>query len=231
MLLLFPLFFQSNFFYAFEFGGVNGSLFTVRSRGLNSALYWGSQMLGSYLIGAWLLDSIKLGNARRRGSIGFILTNIVTLITWIMAIILMYAYEGGYDKGTGLPGGLIDLNQGSRYVFPVITYVLMGIADAMLQSLAYWIMAAIAGPDTSLAARYTGYYKGVQSLGGAISWLIDRPTVGYRVQMWINIGLFAVSILPAVMAIREIPLEHPDKGAPKETEIEDIEKTNQVTWK
>ncbi|KAF4653844.1 DUF895 domain membrane protein, partial [Perkinsus olseni] len=44
MLMLFILFFGSTYFYTYVFNGVNGVLFTVRTRGLNSALYWLAQM-------------------------------------------------------------------------------------------------------------------------------------------------------------------------------------------
>jgi len=40
MLLLTPLIIQSNWFYTYEFGGINGLLFDAPTRGLNSALFW-----------------------------------------------------------------------------------------------------------------------------------------------------------------------------------------------
>ena len=55
MLLLAAFFFGSNFYYTYVFNGVNGVLFTVRTRGLNSALYWVSQMVGAMALGR-LLD-------------------------------------------------------------------------------------------------------------------------------------------------------------------------------
>ena len=44
-------FFASNWFYTYDFSGFNGSQFNIRTRGLNSAIFWGAQMLASWLFG------------------------------------------------------------------------------------------------------------------------------------------------------------------------------------
>ncbi|KAJ1962055.1 hypothetical protein GGI12_002876 [Dipsacomyces acuminosporus] len=48
MLLLLPMSFTSNFFYAYQFSHYNGAIFTLRTRGFNNMLYWSSQIFGSY---------------------------------------------------------------------------------------------------------------------------------------------------------------------------------------
>eukprot|EP01068_Selenidium_serpulae_P016489 Selendium_serpulae@DN6304_c0_g2_i3.p1 len=233
MLLLSLLFFQSNFFYAYEFGGVNLPIFTVRARSLNSALYWGSQMFGAWVFGQFLMDNKRIGNHPRRALFGFIVSMSFVFVTWIMAIILTYVVEGGYE-GKETAGGFgycwscedgsdynsdcdsskgevccvtdcVDLCDSKRYAFPIITFIFMGIGDAMVQSFAYWIMGAIAGSDTALVARFAGFYKGIQSAGGCISWAIDRPNVSYRIQLWINIILFLITIVPTYFAVRLVP--------------------------
>ena len=55
IVLLFPMFFASNFFYTYQFQDVNLARFTVRTRSLNSTLYWMSQMFGAAIFG-WALD-------------------------------------------------------------------------------------------------------------------------------------------------------------------------------
>jgi hypothetical protein len=52
----------------------------------------------------------------------------------------------------------------------------------MLQTYAYWLMGAIANSPAVLA-RYAGYYKGVQSLGAAISWILDASGMMFRWQV------------------------------------------------
>jgi hypothetical protein len=52
----------------------------------------------------------------------------------------------------------------------------------MLQTYAYWLMGAIANSPAVLA-RYAGYYKGIQSLGAAISWILDASGMMFRWQV------------------------------------------------
>jgi len=56
ILLLFPMFFSSNFFYPYQFNTFNLENFTIRTRSLNNALYWISEMAGASIIGP-ALDS------------------------------------------------------------------------------------------------------------------------------------------------------------------------------
>ncbi|KAJ1949697.1 hypothetical protein FBU59_001027, partial [Linderina macrospora] len=64
MLLLLPMCFVSNFFYSYQWGAFNGSLFTIRTRGLNSMLYWASQMAAAYVI-SFLHDREKMSRCHR----------------------------------------------------------------------------------------------------------------------------------------------------------------------
>lgn len=85
ILLLFPMFFASNWFYTWrqylitrvsrsaqtnalclclEFSEYNGALFNIRARALNSLVYWMSQIVGSIAIGQ-LLDRKKLSRRIR----------------------------------------------------------------------------------------------------------------------------------------------------------------------
>ena len=64
IILLFPMFFASNFFYTYQFQDVNLARFTVRTRSLNSVLYWGMQMVGAAVFGA-ALDIKAIGRPMR----------------------------------------------------------------------------------------------------------------------------------------------------------------------
>ena len=46
VVLLFPMFFASNWFYPYQFNGVNAAKFNIRTRALNNVLYWTSQIIG-----------------------------------------------------------------------------------------------------------------------------------------------------------------------------------------
>lgn len=45
------MFFSSNWFYTYHFNTVNGSRFDVRTRALNSVLYWSMQIVGAGVFG------------------------------------------------------------------------------------------------------------------------------------------------------------------------------------
>ena len=51
IVLLFPMFFASNWFYTYQFNDVNLARFNIRTRALNNTLYWLSQILGAYIFG------------------------------------------------------------------------------------------------------------------------------------------------------------------------------------
>lgn len=55
IVLLFPMFFASNWFYTWQFNDYNGAIFNIRARALNNLVYWIAQIFGSMAIGT-LLD-------------------------------------------------------------------------------------------------------------------------------------------------------------------------------
>ena len=198
MLLLFLLFFGSNFFYTYQFDGVNAFMFNLRTRGLNASMYWGAQMVGAIIIGH-ILDN-KQYTVGKRALIGFFTLALAMNIFYALGCFLEYSVLADFSKSNAFEPK-IDFKDAS-YVFPCIVFVLYGLGDAMIQSYAYWIMGAIARDNTQLCARYTGFYKGVQSLGAAISWLLDikRFNVPYIFQFWCCWILF-VAALPTCYVV------------------------------
>lgn len=189
MLLLTPLFITSNFFYTYQFNAINGGLFSIRARGLNSALYWGSQMLGSWLFGMMFLDNLKMSR-RRRAIWGSVILSVFFTVAWALGCYLQLGWKGGFDKNDRPP--VIDLQDSGDYIYPFFVFILYGIGDAMLQTFAYWVMGAITN-DLVQSARYTGYYKGIQSAGAAIAWQMDNQE-DWPVQLFVNWALFTVTI-------------------------------------
>ena len=99
IVLLFPMFFASNWFYTWrkhmlmfsahctadsraEFNDYNGALFTIRARALNNLIYWLSQIVGSVSIG-FLLDQRGLSRRFRAFSGWAVLIIMVFVVhTW-----------------------------------------------------------------------------------------------------------------------------------------------------
>merc|ERR1712166_310138 len=200
MLLLIPLIIQSNWFYTYEFGGFNGLLFNARTRGFNSAMYWGAQMVGAKAIG-YFLDSKGMTRSRR-AVVALIGVTVINSAQWVWAISMAFAWEGGYDRdnkpGEGDNKPLVDIADGGRFFLPFGLFVVMGLCDSMVQNYAYWLMGALAnGPDE--CARYAGFYKGVQSFGAMIAWIIDAKSTQYRTQLIICVVLSLVFVPPTLL--------------------------------
>ena len=51
IVFLFPMFWSSNWFYTYQNNCVNAAYFTVRTRALNSILYWFMQIIGAGIFG------------------------------------------------------------------------------------------------------------------------------------------------------------------------------------
>ncbi|ORX93087.1 MFS general substrate transporter [Basidiobolus meristosporus CBS 931.73] len=186
MLLLTPLCLASNWFYSYQFGAVNGVLFNLRSRSFNNAFYWGSQMAGAYILGAFL-DTPRFGR-RTRALYGLAGVGILFTATWGggLALQLQYTREDH-------PKDIDFINDAGAFWPKWVLYVCYGICDAALQTYAYWIMGAMSN-DSTILARYAGYYKGMQSAGAAIAWRIDAVNTSFLIQLIVSWALFTVSL-------------------------------------
>ncbi|OQR93747.1 hypothetical protein THRCLA_08358 [Thraustotheca clavata] len=198
MLCLIPASFASNFFYQYQFNGVNGYLFTLRSRSLNGTLYWGMQMLAAFVFGNYVMDKESLSR-QLRGKLGLGIVTFFTFLAWILGVILQKDYDRDnkhYDR--------IDFTDSSRAAFPMIVFLLYGLVDAVYQNYVYWVIGAMSNDPLELA-RFVGLYKAFQSAGGAISWKVDVWGVDYMTQLVVDWVLMAVSFPFMYLVIRKLP--------------------------
>ncbi|KAJ2008769.1 hypothetical protein GGI04_001001 [Coemansia thaxteri] len=194
LLLLTPMCVASNFFYSYQWNAFNGSLFTVRTRGLNSMLYWASQMIAAYAIS--LLHDCRSVNRRRRSILSLATIVVLANVMWGCTLVYQVRYTHGplaTGESTDYPHGLIDFTQSQRAAGPMVLFCFMGIVDALWQSFAYWIIGTITN-DSQMLARYAGYYKGMQSLGAAIAWQLDARSVPLIAQLAANWVLLDVAV-------------------------------------
>ena len=199
-------FFASNWFYTYEFGGYNSSLFNVRTRGLNSGLFWGAQMIGATLTG--FITDKKGWTMRKRGVYAFIWNCLNLLVAWGACFIVNYTITCGSGAGKGWdkgePGCNIDLKDG-RYAGLVIVFMFMGMQDAVFQSFCYWLMSAAAGNSITRNVKYAACYKGIQSLGATVAWATDLiPTFKYEHQLYVGTILSVVASIPTYFALDHI---------------------------
>jgi len=205
ILLLFPMFFASNWFYTWQFNEFNGALFNIRTRSLNSMLYWSSQIVGS-LIMAVVLDK-KDVSRRTRAFIGWAMVFIMVFVVHIWG----YEYQKNYTRESIAlidPVNKIDFSE-KRYIGRVFLYIFFGLLDAMWQTTVYWMMGAMSN-DPNKLAYFTGFYKSIQSAGAAGSWRADAVLLPYMNVFASTWALCAAGLLFALPMIYLRVKEHTD---------------------
>lgn len=136
ILCLFPMFFASNWFYTYQFNGVNLARFNLRTRALNNILYWIAQIMGATVFG-FALDYSGLRRTTR------------AVVAWIVLLALTFAvWGGGYDfqrsyTRAQMPEGIendefkMDWTD-AGYIGPMFLYFFYGFYDAAWQTCVYW---------------------------------------------------------------------------------------------
>lgn len=203
MLALAPLFIYSNWFYSYQFSCFNATLFTVRTQGLNNAFYWGAQMVGAFFLGKYLDDSRR--PLRQRAVHSIAACGAIVAVSWIAGIYVQYAYRIDDRKCTGdspaewcsskdilaakrLPAQDVeplDVGDFGPVVAPGLVYLLFGLCDAFVQCWSYWLLGNLDDSSSALS-RSAGFYKGLQSAGGAVSWSLSSGKVRPSVQLFVR---------------------------------------------
>lgn len=193
ILLFFPMFFASNFFYPYQFNTFNLATFNIRTRSLNNTLYWLAEIGGSYLAG-YALDSTCIRRSlRARIAAGTLFVLVIGVWTG--------AYVWQRNQPLRVENGAVKKDfTDSDYTGPMFLYLSFGLLAAIWQTCVYWFVGALTNNDRKLA-NFAGFYKGVQSAGGAVSFRINTlavSSVNELVACWV---LLAVSLLVAVPTI------------------------------
>lgn len=173
ILLLFPMFYASNYFYTWQFNDYNQALFDIRARSLNNFVYWLSQIVGSLAIGALVLDQAGCQRRSRAFAGWAILFAMVFIVNaW------GYSYQKTYTReSVALLTQKMDIHD-HGYLGHVWLMIFCGLFDAMWQTTAYWLMGAMSN-DPSKLAVFTGFYKSIQSAGAAGVWRADAVGIPY----------------------------------------------------
>ncbi|KAF9552988.1 MFS general substrate transporter [Agrocybe pediades] len=195
VLLLFPMFFASNWFYTWQFNEYNDVLFNIRARSLNNLVYWLSQIVGSIAIGL-LLDQ-KAISRRIRAFGGWTILFGMVFVVHIWA----FFYQKHYTRATNPPDSPDKLDISSHgYAGRIMLYIFCGLLDAMWQTTAYWLMGAMSN-DPAKLAHFTGFYKSIQSAGAAGAWRADGvkvPFMNLFLSTWVLLASGLVFALPMI---------------------------------
>ncbi|KAI9298797.1 MFS general substrate transporter [Neoconidiobolus thromboides FSU 785] len=205
MVVLVPLFVASNYFYTYQWDIMNYFVFNLRTRSFNNIWYWAAQMVGAYGMGK-LLDYPKMKRSSK-GLIGLAALTISFTAVWggALAFQLQFTAEDNPFKAYTAPTASspgVDFTS-SNYGGLIVLYLLFGLLDAMLQTLAYWIMGSLHN-DALILTRYAGFYKGIQSAGAAVAWGVSTTSASYLTQLIICWVLLEVSVPGAFLVVRSL---------------------------
>lgn len=137
IILLFPMFFASNWFYAYHFNGYNFAKFNVRTRALNNTLYYLCQIFGAYIFG-YALDVKSVSRPlKAKILVGVLFT--LTMVIWGGG----YAVQKGYTRASTDPKkGFKGMDfEDSGYVGLMFLYMFYGFYDSVWQTSAYWYVS------------------------------------------------------------------------------------------
>lgn len=197
---LFPMFCASNWFYTYQFNDFNAGRFNVRTRSLNSLLYWLSQMVGAIGIGT-MLDSTRFSRPVR-ARMGYAVVFICGLAIWGGGL----KFQLGVTRENVVNKTPIDFKDGA-YIGPMFLYMFYGGFDAIFQSFIFWILGTFSN-NPKKVALYASFYKSLQSAFAAIVWRLDamkKPYMDLFASSW---GLVHGSMLIAAPLILFMITEH-----------------------
>ena len=193
-----PLFFCANIFYSYQQNNVNGYSFNIRTRSLNSALYWIAQMFGGLVMGS-LLD-LKGLSRKQRATLGWSVLFVTGMVIWGGG----YAFEKWED--VRLAHKLkqdIDYLDANLATGPIFLYIFYGCYDALWQSFSYWMIGSVSN-SSAVAAVLVGAYKTFQAAGAAMAWRVNALAVPGMTQLAMDWGLCIgslVIIVPTVLTV------------------------------
>ncbi|KAG8164200.1 hypothetical protein KVR01_006118 [Diaporthe batatas] len=188
MIALFPMFFSSNYFYAYQ-GAITTALFNGRTRALVALLTGVGSILGSIIIGQ-LTDNLP-GGRRKRALMATAAVAILNCVIWGAGLGFQVQFNRANTsvRGVEIPWDwTVGVSAG-----PIILLLAYYLADAMFQGLAYYTMSSLTNEPFKLA-RMAGYYKGVQSAGAAVSFGMDAVKTPYLAEHLVSWLLLLVSL-------------------------------------
>lgn len=127
IVLLFPMFFASNWFYTYHFSVYNLAKFNVRTRALNNVLYWTSQMIAAIIIGFALdIKTVRRSIKAKAALAGLF---VLTMVIWGGG----YAWQKQFTRAETSPKDYVKMDwTSSGYIGPMFLYMFYGLFDGEL---------------------------------------------------------------------------------------------------
>lgn len=146
--------------------------FNLRTRSLNSVLFWGVQIPATFLFSI-ILDNSKF-RRRTRGVIALTVSLVIVVASWALTI----AVQVKHGLKRSAPSPAWDWTDGAPFVEFVFIILLTGIAYAIDQMMVMWVIASFSN-EPRLLARYGGFFKGMLSAGLCVAFGLEAGRVSY----------------------------------------------------
>ncbi|KAK2788432.1 hypothetical protein FQN53_003578 [Emmonsiellopsis sp. PD_33] len=212
-----PLFFCANIFYSYQQNNVNGTTFNIRTRSLNSALYWMAQMFGGLVMGL-LLDLGSL-NRRQRAWAGWVVLMVTGMAIWGGGYAFQVWEDARMAKGFIQD---IDYTDAKIATGPIFLYIFYGAYDALWQSYSYWLIGTMSN-SAAVTSILVGAYKTFQATGAAMAWRVNALHASSMTQLGMDWGLCIGSLLLAIPTLLQITLTSvkPAEDTDEKPEVEE----------
>jgi hypothetical protein len=145
--------------------------FNLRTRSLNSVVFWGVQLPATFLFGL-VLDNKKY-TRRTRGSMGLAISFIIVALSWGLTI--AFQQQHNLDRHVTSPSW--DWSDGAWTMFTCVE-IFTGIAYSVDQMMVMWVISSFSN-EPRLLARYGGFFKGMLSAGLCVAFGMEAGSFSY----------------------------------------------------
>jgi len=197
IILLFPFFWASNWFYTYQQNCYNLFMFNPRSRAFTGMWYWLAQTVGALAFG-FFLDNKRM-TRRTRAIYGLAGLFVVVNSIWgggTKALLRTHRPTDPNDPSQVIAMDVFDRD----FTWYCLLYVFYGFQDAIWQTYAYWLMGALSN-DPHKLAYFAGFYKGIQSAGAAVAWALDTRATPYSAMFGTSWGFCALGMICAIPVV------------------------------
>ncbi|TGZ76253.1 MFS general substrate transporter [Ascodesmis nigricans] len=218
ILLLFPLFWASNWFYTYQFNCYNVFMFNTRTKAFTGLFYWVSQIIGSLLYG-FFLDNQRLGR-RSRAIWGGVVLFVIVNVVWGGGLKAELQMARPKDPANPVEFRRMDVFDDGFFGY-LFLYMCYGFLDSTWQTYAYWLMGALSN-ETRKLAYFSGYYKGIQSAGAAVGWGLDSGRASYEslfISSWVlNVAGLIIAVPVIWNRVHDTEITEVDYATKKDVE-------------
>ncbi|ERS98320.1 hypothetical protein HMPREF1624_05104 [Sporothrix schenckii ATCC 58251] len=178
---LMPFMIYSQWFLSYQWQ-FNFAYFTVRTRALNSMLFYLGGLVAALSFGQ-LLDWTRF-HRTTRARIGFFVVSITSGTSWIIGQAVQHHYM------TNPP--TLDWVE-ARYGLPCFLFLLWGISDPLCTVYMYWLTGSLTN-NVNESALLTGIINSLGSVGSTFGFVVSAMDFNYDGACAINLALFFLSL-------------------------------------